>query len=67
MPEYFKPNLEDARATVKHQILNGYINVYNNQDAEAMQSSILDAILEPHTLWAIKMLVDEKLERAEND
>lgn len=61
MTKYIRATLEDAKATVKHQILNGYINVYGNQ--EGMQQSILDAILEPHVLWAIKMLVDKETEQ----
>lgn len=54
--------LEDAQATVKHQILNGHINVYSNVSSDAWQQSILDAILEPHVIWAIKMLVDRSEE-----
>lgn len=61
--KYQKPSLEDAKATIKHQILNGYINVYSNSDPEAMQQSVLDAILEPHVIWALKMLVDYEVDR----
>lgn len=51
-------NNEDAKATIKQAILNGYADTYKNP-AQDMIESIYDAIMAPHIRWALKQLANE--------
>lgn len=53
---------EDAIRTLKHQILNGYTNVYGSP-AEDMVDSILTELLAPHTRWALEKVLEDVKQR----
>lgn len=54
-------NNEDAKATIKQAILNGYTDTYKNP-AQDMIESIYDAIMAPGVRWALLEELEDEIE-----